>query len=345
MTSRRRSRIFRRRLVGNRAGRGIGGLIVIILGIRRLPVRARVKLKRLKDMREHALVDVVGPQEIQVLVVRHGDSFGVIGKLLSHHIDVDQAVAATVQERHWTLDVARRKPSNLVIPTAATKVEEAMGIVIEHLEGLVSDDLEPVHDALGRGEGVQVRIGGQLLVRRDIAGRPVEEKGERPVNDANKDGWVEKSLPHRGGLENAATTKSEIDNLGRSFDQGVDNAIAQSGRGHGGGQGDENVYLVIELRVDGQGSKRLGSALGEANVRQRGLAGGLENVGDGVGDVVEGELIHGEVPEGGRHRRAMSGLLRVLVATIVSKLSQDESAFVYVYVLLLCYCYGGEKMR
>lgn len=49
--------------------------------------------------------------------------------------------------------------------------------------------------------------------------------------------------------------------------------------------------------MDGETGKGLGGALGEADVGERLLAGGLEDVGDAVGDVVEGELVDGEVPE------------------------------------------------
>jgi hypothetical protein len=49
--------------------------------------------------------------------------------------------------------------------------------------------------------------------------------------------------------------------------------------------------------MDGQARKGLRGALGEANVGQGLLAGRLQDVADAVGDVMEGELVDGEVPE------------------------------------------------
>ncbi len=48
----------------------------------------------------------------------------------------------------------------------------------------------------------------------------------------------------------------------------------------------------------GQRSESLGGALTETDVAKAGLRGGGEDVSDAIRDVVEGELIHAEVPEG-----------------------------------------------
>jgi hypothetical protein len=60
--------------------------------------------------------------------------------------------------------------------------------------------------------------------------------------------------------------------------------------------------------------------LREADVGERLLAGCLEDVGDAVGDVVEGELVDGEVPELQRGGRVMYRLLGVFVSTVVAQL-------------------------
>jgi hypothetical protein len=64
----------------------------------------------------------------------------------------------------------------------------------------------------------------------------------------------------------------------------------------------------------------LGGALGEADVGEGGLRGGLEDVADAVGDVVEGELVDGEVPEFERVWRGVDRLFGVLVAAVVAEL-------------------------
>lgn len=49
--------------------------------------------------------------------------------------------------------------------------------------------------------------------------------------------------------------------------------------------------------MEGQGCKGLRGALGEADVAERGLRGVVQNVGDAVGNVVEGEFVDREVPK------------------------------------------------
>lgn len=51
--------------------------------------------------------------------------------------------------------------------------------------------------------------------------------------------------------------------------------------------------------MEGQGGKGLRGALGEANVAEGGLRGVVQNVGDAIGDVVEGEFVDGKVPKFG----------------------------------------------
>jgi hypothetical protein len=69
----------------------------------------------------------------------------------------------------------------------------------------------------------------------------------------------------------------------------------------------------------GQRRKGLCGALGEADVGERGLVGRLEDVGNRVGDVAEGELIHAEVPEGACRGGRVDALLGVLVAAVVAE--------------------------
>nr|POF06900.1 hypothetical protein CFP56_31524 [Quercus suber] len=69
--------------------------------------------------------------------------------------------------------------------------------------------------------------------------------------------------------------------------------------------------------MDGQRRKGLGRALREADVRQARLIGGLENVINAVGDIVESELIHAEIPKLNVRGSMMQRLLAVLVAPVV----------------------------
>jgi hypothetical protein len=72
--------------------------------------------------------------------------------------------------------------------------------------------------------------------------------------------------------------------------------------------------------MDGQAGEGLGGALGEANVREGRLVRGVEDVADAVGDVVEGELVDGKVPELEGSGRRVDRLFGVFVAAVVPKL-------------------------
>ena len=74
--------------------------------------------------------------------------------------------------------------------------------------------------------------------------------------------------------------------------------------------------------MDRQRREGLSSALREANIRQGGVRCSCENIVDAIWNVMEGELVHREVPElvgsGGKANR----LLGVFIATIVSQLGR-----------------------
>jgi hypothetical protein len=59
----------------------------------------------------------------------------------------------------------------------------------------------------------------------------------------------------------------------------------------------KDVNLLVQLRVNAQGSKRLGSALAETDVAETGCTGDLEDMFDRVRDVVPRKVINGKVPK------------------------------------------------
>ncbi len=81
------------------------------------------------------------------------------------------------------------------------------------------------------------------------------------------------------------------------FDERVYDTVVQTRWRHGRSERDEDIDLVVQLRMDGQPGESLGCALGEANIGERLLVGRAEDVVYAVRDVVEGKLINGEVPE------------------------------------------------
>jgi hypothetical protein len=73
--------------------------------------------------------------------------------------------------------------------------------------------------------------------------------------------------------------------------------------------------------MDTQRGESLSSALREADVRQRRLLGCVQNVVDGIRDIVESEIIDAEIPELLGIRWVVDGFFRVFIATIISELS------------------------
>jgi hypothetical protein len=71
--------------------------------------------------------------------------------------------------------------------------------------------------------------------------------------------------------------------------------------------------------VNAEGSKGLSSALTETDVAETGCTGDLENIFDGIWDVMPCKIINGEVPKLERVGIMVDGLFGVLVAAIVAE--------------------------
>lgn len=273
-----------------------------------------------EDVLEDLGVDVAGPEEVEVLVVRDLGGDCLARQLAQHGCDVDERVAAAVDEHDGRADVARRVFGDLGELARRADAHGLVHVVVVQLEALVADDLEPVHHRLGAGEGVQVRIGGQLLARRHVARLPVEQELQAHVDKTAEQRRIQDRLPHGGRAEDRAAAKHEVENGWGCLHQAVDDAVGEASRRHGGGEADEDVDLVVELRVDGESGKRLRGALREANVGEAGLLRRLEDVLDAVGDIVKRKLVNREVPELDGRGRVVDRLFGVFVAAVVSKL-------------------------
>lgn len=178
---------------------------VLLLGV----LRVGEAFERVKDVLEHLHVDVARPQEVEVLVMRDLGGHRLPRQLAQHHLDVDERVAAAVHEHDGRPDVARRVAGDLgVLGRGAQR-----RLVVVHLEGLGADDLEPVDDGLGAGEGVQVRIGRQLLRHGNVLCFPVEEEPQADVNSLREYRRVQDRLPHCGRAEDGTPPKEEEEHL------------------------------------------------------------------------------------------------------------------------------------
>ena len=105
----------------------------------------------------------------------------------------------------------------------------------------------------------------------------------------------------------------------RRLHKTVDDGRGESGRTHRGSKSDEDINLLIQRGMDAEGSEGLRGTLAETNVAQTGLLGYVEDVGDGIGDVMPGEVVYAVVPKLGRVWVMVDRLLGVFVATIIAQ--------------------------
>lgn len=190
------------------------------------------------------MVDVMRPQEIEVFVVRHRDGDGVTRQLTQHDSNIDKGIGAAVDKDDAGLDVLGRKLGRLVV-AGVPKGK----VIVEHLEGLVANDLKPMHDRLGAGERIEMRVRRQFLRVSDVGAGPIEEEGEGEVDYLDKDGRIKDGLPHCSRAEDAASAKGKEQHAGRRLDERIDDAAVQPGRRHGGRQRDKAVDLAVQHRV------------------------------------------------------------------------------------------------
>ena len=179
--------------------------------------RNTILAQRLDNIRDDVPINVVAPDNIEVLVPAEAARLRVaLGELMQHDVDVDERVRVAIEEDDRADDVARGEAGGGVRGDAGGAVvgaadeHDALDVVVVHLELGVAHDLEPVHDGLdGRGR-VEVREGGELLERRDVLAAPVEEPAEGVRDRGGEDGRVEEGLPGgHGGHDGLAPEDEE----------------------------------------------------------------------------------------------------------------------------------------
>lgn len=158
----------------------------------------------LDDVRDDILVDILAPDDIQMLIASQWNRSRMRRQLVEHLLNVHKGVAVAVEEDDGRDNVPGGETCGSIGTHAGraarrTRDNEGLDIVIVHLELAVAHDLEPVHDGLDRSEGVEMSVRGVFLGRRDVTTAPVEEPAERAVDDVGEDRRVEDGLPTVGG--------------------------------------------------------------------------------------------------------------------------------------------------
>ena len=155
---------------------------------------------------------------------------------------------------------------------------------------------------------VEVRVRGRFLVISDILRSPVEKETKRFVDGAGEQRGVDDIAPPRGGRKDGSAAENEVNEGGsialnesgclgserlniRCLHQPINEGDGQTGGTYGGSQCDEHVDLLVELRMNGEGSKGLSGPLTETNVADMLRLGEVEDVRNGVRDVVQGEVV------------------------------------------------------
>lgn len=160
--------------------------IVLLLSV----LRVSEAVQGVEDVLEDLAVDVTRPQEVEMFVVRDLRGDGLAREFLEHRLDVDEGVAASVDEDDGGLDVAGGVLCDFGVFARRGQAHGLVDVVVVHLEALVADDLEPVDDALCACEGVQVRVGSQFLARGDVLGAPSKEERQAHVDETAEQGRV-----------------------------------------------------------------------------------------------------------------------------------------------------------
>lgn len=213
----------------------------ILLGV----VGVGEALQSVQDVREDERVNVPGPEEVEMLEMRDLCRDGVGWKLLEHHADIDQRIATAVDKDNWCLNIPRWETGDFRVLIDTVEQEGTLRIVVVQLEGFIANDLEPVNDALGAGEGVEMRIGGEFLGHGYVFAVPAEEEGKRCIDGADEYRRIQDGLPHCRGAEDGSTAKEKEEDLWGSFHEGVNNAVTQPCWRHGWCEGDEDVDFFV----------------------------------------------------------------------------------------------------
>lgn len=134
-------------------------MVVLLLGMRSVGEA----VKCVEDVLENLCINVSRPQEVEVFIMGNLSRHGLGRELLQHGLDVYQGVAAAVHQDHRRPNVASRVFGDLGELVRRAHTEWLVDVVVVHLERPVADDLEPMDDGFGAGEGVQMGVCGQFL--------------------------------------------------------------------------------------------------------------------------------------------------------------------------------------
>lgn len=126
----------------------------------RINSTSTIRLECIEDMTKHLAIHILSPQKVEVLICRDRLGDCTTWQALKHDVDIDETVTTAVQEHDWCLDVSGRVFDRLIESLARDDAEGGVSFVVEELEVLVADHLEPMDDGFGTGEGVQVEICG-----------------------------------------------------------------------------------------------------------------------------------------------------------------------------------------
>lgn len=180
-----------------RSSEALGARAAVVLEFARSVFWCGEVVECVKNVGENLGSDVAGPEEVEVFVVWDLGGDGGGGELAEHGANVDEGVGAAVDEDDGGGDVAGGVFGHLgeARRGGAGEGEGEGRVVVVHLEGFGADDLEPVHDGFGGGEGVEMGVGGEFLRGGDIGGAPVEEEADAGVDDFDVQWWIDDAFP------------------------------------------------------------------------------------------------------------------------------------------------------
>lgn len=181
---------------------------------------------------------------------------------------------------------------------------------------------------------IEVRVRSGFLVTSDIRRFPTEQEIKALVDDVGEQRRVDDIAPHRCRRKDSFTTENKVHEGGavtpmsqvprkwricnvRCLHQTINDRGGQTGGAHCRSQCDKYVYSLVELRMNGEGRKRLSGTLAEADVANILRLGDVEDVINGIRDVVPCKVVNRIVPKLFRVRVIFHALFRIFVASVI----------------------------
>jgi len=174
-------------------------------------------------------------------------------------------------------------------------------------------------DHLDARVGVDVIVERALLALQHVVSRPSKEELIGIVHGLRKECLGQHATPEESAREEGLPAEDPVHYLGLQIDHGVHNLMIETTNSSSRSQSDEQVDLLGQINVAGEGAEALRRALREANVAQFLTARYLQRILDARGYIVGNEIVDAKVPVFLLIGAILAMFVRVRISTIVAE--------------------------